>query len=260
MAVRYAVGLPNVGEFGDVRTLLDLAVEAERQGWDGVQLWDHVLYHQPDWPVVSTTVAAAAIAAATTRLRIVLTVVLPRRQVQDLARDLAAVDSLSNGRLTVVAIIGSMDREYTEFGLDPDPRARGRALDDRLARLAELWSRWHGSAIPIWCGGRWPHRAGLRRAARFDGAMPTFEDQRARNVPVEEFAAAASFVRGLAPAPVDLALEGATAGGSAAEQVAPYVTAGLTWWIEALGWWRGGVGAAATRIADGPPLEGGDPY
>jgi len=28
---------------------------------------------------------------------------------------------------------------------------------------------------------------------------------------------------------------------------------GLTWWVEALGWWRGGVDSARQRIDAGPP-------
>ena len=251
--MRRAIGLPTVGEFGDVRTLLDLAVAAERHGWDGVQLWDHVLFHEPGWPVVSPTVTAAAIAAATTRLRILLTVVLPRRQVQDVALDTAGIDQLSGGRLTVVAAIGSMDSEYADFGLDPDLRVRGRTLDERLARLTDLWAEWKVPSIPIWCAGRWPNKAGLRRAARFDGAMPTFGRLPSQNVPVDEFADAASFVRGLATGTVDIALEGATSPATAAAQIAPYAAAGATWWIEALGWWRGGHREALARITDGPP-------
>ena len=27
--------------------------------------------------------------------------------------------------------------------------------------------------IPVWCGGRWPNKAPFRRAARWDGVMPT---------------------------------------------------------------------------------------
>jgi alkanesulfonate monooxygenase SsuD/methylene tetrahydromethanopterin reductase-like flavin-dependent oxidoreductase (luciferase family) len=248
-----AVGLPTVGEFGDVQGLLDLAVAAERHGWDGVQLWDHVLYHEPGWPVVSPTVTAAAIAAATSRLRILLTVVLPRRQVQDVARDTAAIDQLSGGRLTLVVAIGSMDREYTDFGLDPDLRARGRALDERLAQLTDLWAEWNLPRIPIWSAGRWPNKAGLRRAARYDGAMPTFGHLPSHNVPVDEFAAAASFVRGHAAGAFDVALEGATDPATAAAQIAPYAAAGATWWIEAMGWWRGGRREAMARITDGPP-------
>jgi alkanesulfonate monooxygenase SsuD/methylene tetrahydromethanopterin reductase-like flavin-dependent oxidoreductase (luciferase family) len=251
--MRRAIGLPTVGEFGDVRTLLELAVAAEEHGWEGVQLWDHVLYHEPGWPVTSSTVTAAAIAAATRRLRIILTVVLPRRQVQDVAQDTAAIHTLCGGRLILVPAIGSMDSEYTEFGLDPDLRARGRALDERLARLVELWERWNVPRIPIWCAGRWPNRAGLRRAARYDGAMPTFAGLPSQNVPVDEFAQAVSFVREIAAGPVEIAFEGATSAATAAAQVAPYAAAGATWWIEAFGWWRGGCPAARSRIAAGPP-------
>lgn len=257
MKLRYAVGLPDVGIFGDVGTIVDLAVSAERHGWDGVYLWDHVLYHEPDWPVASSVVAASAIAARTARLRIILAVALPRRQVQDVARDTAAIDSLSGRRLTLVAVLGSMDREFSEFGLDPGLRARGREMDERLARLTDLWTQWRVPRVPIWCGARWPRTAGLRRAARYDGAMPAFDDQRARNAPAEQLAAAVSVVRQhrVMAGPPDIALEGATAAPTAAQQVAPYLAAGLTWWIEALGWWRGGLAAAAARIADGPPAE-----
>jgi alkanesulfonate monooxygenase SsuD/methylene tetrahydromethanopterin reductase-like flavin-dependent oxidoreductase (luciferase family) len=251
--MRFAVGLPNVGEFADVRGLVGLAGAAERAGWDGVQLWDHLLYHEPGWRATSPIATAAAIAATTERLRVILTVCLPRRQVQDVAQDIAAVAALSGGRLTVVATIGSMDREYADFGLDPDLRARGRALDAGLARLTGLWAEWGVPRVPIWCGAKWPAKPGLRRAARYDGAMPTFADQPRGNVPLDQFAAAAGFVRGLAPGPLDIAVEGATTDPDA---VVPYADAGATWWIDAVGWWRGGMSGAADRIALGPPRRG----
>jgi alkanesulfonate monooxygenase SsuD/methylene tetrahydromethanopterin reductase-like flavin-dependent oxidoreductase (luciferase family) len=253
MDLRYAVGLPTVGEFGDIGALTSLAISAEQHGWDGVHLWDHVLYHEPGWPVTSSIVTAAAIAAATSRVRIILTLVLPRRQVQDVAQDTAAIDALSGRRLTLLTTIGSMDREYTEFGLDPSPRTRGRLLDERLKSLIDLWSQSGSPRIPIWCGGRWPNRAGLRRAARFDGAMPTFPDQRSRNAAVDDFRDAAAYVRDLAAGRPDIALEGATESASAAAHIVPYAAAGLTWWIEALGWWRGDRAFAASRISEGPP-------
>src|SRR5918992_2718183 len=182
MSVRHAVGLPNVGVFGSVPALVELAVLAEYSGWDGVHLWDHLLYHDPEWPVASPIATAAAVAAATDRVRIVLTLTLPRRQVQDVAQDTAGIAALAGGRLTVLGIIGSMDREFTEFGLDPDLKARGRALDERLARLQELWRQWGAPEIPLWCGGRWPRKPAasgrplrrgtphLRGPAELDGA------------------------------------------------------------------------------------------
>jgi alkanesulfonate monooxygenase SsuD/methylene tetrahydromethanopterin reductase-like flavin-dependent oxidoreductase (luciferase family) len=275
MSIRYAVGLPNVGGFGDPRLLVEFAVLAEESGWDGVYLWDHVLFHDSAWPVANPTVTAGAIAAATTRIRLIVMHVLPRRRVQLVARESVTLDVLSGGRLTLAAAIGSMDLEYAGFGEPPSLPARGAALDAALADLCALWSGEpvvvsRGSEpvrmtpapvqrprIPIWCGGRWPNRAPLRRAAHYDGAMPTFANQRDRVLAPSEFAAATSYIaaqrgggldgfdtaldepRGRdALDGFDIALEGASPPGGAAAAAAPYVGSGLTWWVEALGWWR----------------------
>jgi alkanesulfonate monooxygenase SsuD/methylene tetrahydromethanopterin reductase-like flavin-dependent oxidoreductase (luciferase family) len=294
---RYAVGLPNVGEFGDPGVLVELAALAEEHGWDGVYLWDHLLFHDPTWPVANPTVVASAMAAVTDRVRLIVVHVLPRRRPQQVAKEAATLDHLSGGRLTLVATIGSMNLEYEGFGQSADLRGRGAALDAGLDQLCALWA---GSGavqmtpapvqrprIPIWCGGRWPNRAPLRRAARFDGVMPTFEDQNSRVVPPEELAEALAVVsaaRGGAPvgsdtgptrprrkgagsasvgynSGFDVVMEGATQPGpAAAELVTSYSHVGLTWWIEAMGWWRAepghAVAAARQRIAAGPPAAG----
>jgi hypothetical protein len=57
-----------VGSFGDVEVLVTLAASAERHGWDGVDLWDHVLYHEIGWPVISSTVAAGGQGVASSNL------------------------------------------------------------------------------------------------------------------------------------------------------------------------------------------------
>jgi alkanesulfonate monooxygenase SsuD/methylene tetrahydromethanopterin reductase-like flavin-dependent oxidoreductase (luciferase family) len=273
MTVRHAVGLPVVGEFGDPLRLVDLAVSAEASGWDGVFLWDHVLYRDPQWTVTSPVVALAAIASATARVRLgILVTALPRRRVQTVARETVALDVLSGGRLVFGAGIGSMDLEYTAFGEDPSPVRRGTLLDSSLAALTAWWS---GAAvalgdgppvrllpgpvqrprIPVWCAGRWPNRAGLRRAARWDGAAVTVAGAgKGVPVPVDAFASAVDFLRAERGSldGFDISLEGMSAPGTLAATVAPYAAAGLTWWVEAMGWWRGGVAAARSRIAAGP--------
>jgi hypothetical protein len=265
MGVRFAVGLPNVGEFGDPRVLVELAVSADEYGWDGVYLWDHLLYHDRHWPVTNPTVALSAIAARTGRVRLgVLMAALPRRRVQVVAREAASLDVLSGGRLVYGAGLGSIDAEYSDFGEDANLRVRAAALDTGLDRLTTLWSQFvpapvQQPRIPIWCPGRWPRRAGFRRAARWDGAMPTFADY-GRDVPVppRELAAVARFLaaeRGGLDG-FDIALEGRTEPATASATVRSYVDAGLTWWVEAMGWWRGGVAAARSRIAAGPPAIG----
>ncbi|MFG1611438.1 LLM class flavin-dependent oxidoreductase [Nonomuraea wenchangensis] len=257
--VKYAVGLPNVGEFGDPQVLTELGVAAEEHGWDGVFLWDHLLYHDRDWPVVSPTVVLSAIAARTRRVRVgVLMTALPRRRVQTVAKETATLDLLSGGRLVVGAGLGSMDAEYAEFGEDPDLKARAARLDEGLADLTRLWAELPPAPvqrprIPVWCPGRWPVRAGFRRAARWDGAMPTFHGygQERGPVPVAEFARVVDFLgeqRGSLDG-FDIALEGRAADGL----VEAYAEAGMTWWVEAMGWWRGGVADARATIAAGPP-------
>jgi len=284
MTLRKAVGLPTVGEFGDPRVLLDLAVAAEERGWDGVFLWDHVLYHQPSWPVVNPTVALAAIAARTGRVRLgVLMTALPRRRVQVVARETVSLDVLSGGRLVFGAALGSMDAEYAAFGEDPALTRRAGKLDESLAVPTRLWSGervdHRGTyltvdgvimqpppvqrpRIPIWCAGRWPVRAGFRRAARWDGAMPTFDGYgRDRGVvPPGDLAAVVDFLheqrgdlerRGdldATPGGFDVVMEG----WSGPQEAEAYAEVGLTWWVEAMGWWRGGVADARSRIAAGP--------
>jgi alkanesulfonate monooxygenase SsuD/methylene tetrahydromethanopterin reductase-like flavin-dependent oxidoreductase (luciferase family) len=263
-----AVGLPNVGEFGDPGMLVDLAVLAEDAGWDGVYVWDHVLYREASWELANPVVTVAAMAAATARVRLgVLMTALPRRRPWIVAREAATLDALSDGRLVLGAALGSMDEEYAAFGEPADLRERAALLDESLSYVAGALRgepvAWRGGPaqrflparpdIPIWCAGRWPARPGFRRAARWQGVLPTFAGYGLGvPVPPSVFAEAVSYVRerrGGSLAGFDVALEGRTSPG---ESIAAYVESGLTWWIEAMGWWRGGVAEARTRIAAGP--------
>ncbi len=273
MTLRKGVGLPTVGEFGDPAVLLELAVAAEERGWDGVFLWDHLLYHDQSWPVANPTVTLGAIAAGTGRIRLGnLMTILPRRRAQTVAREAVTLDRLSGGRLVFGAALGSMDEEYAAFGEDPALRTRAARLDESLQVLTRLWSggpvSYRGRyltvdgvrmvpgpvqrpRIPVWCAGRWPGRAGFRRAARWDGAMPTFADYgRERAVPPEELAAVVEFLRAERGSldGFDIVMQG----WSPRQDPAVYAQVGLTWWIEAMGWWRGGVAEARERIAAGP--------
>jgi alkanesulfonate monooxygenase SsuD/methylene tetrahydromethanopterin reductase-like flavin-dependent oxidoreductase (luciferase family) len=276
--VRFAVGLPNVGPFGDVSTLVDLAVAAEARGWDGVFLWDHLLHHDPSWPTADPTATIAAIAARTRAVRLaVLMVALPRRRPWKVAKEFATLDHLSGGRMILGAALGSMDREYAGFGEDPSLRERARRLDDGLEVVARCWSgepveltdgvyRLDGvrllptpvqrPRIPIWVAGRWPNPAPFRRAARWDGLMPIHGDfGRGTTMPPDVVAEIHRTVAAMRPdgQPFDLALEGATEPGTSDERLPAYAAAGTTWWVEAMGWWRGGPDAARERIDAGPP-------
>jgi alkanesulfonate monooxygenase SsuD/methylene tetrahydromethanopterin reductase-like flavin-dependent oxidoreductase (luciferase family) len=275
--MRFGVGLPTVGEFGDPAALVDLAVAADQAGWDGVFFWDHLLSAEPGWPVANSTVVLAAAAARTTRVRLgVLVNCVARRRPAQLAAETASLDALSGGRVVFGASIGSYEDEWTRFGADGSAATRAAILDESLDVIDRLWSgesvdhsgphlRVDGVTmplrpvqrprVPIWIGGRWPARAPFRRAARWDGVMPTHRDHGlGETMPPADLAAIVAYVqehRAATAAPLDVILEGRTEPGSPVP--AAYQQAGLTWWIEAQGWWRGNLQAAHTRIAAGPP-------
>ena len=280
---RCAVGVPNVGPFGDPSLLVRLAVAAEEHGWDGFFVWDHQLWRDPRWDVADPVVVIAAVAARTARIRVgILVNVLARRRVGKVARESVTLDLLSGGRLIAGAGLGSLAAEFTAFGESGDARERAARLDESLPLLDALWSgepvtlrgEYLTAAdvtmlprpvqrprIPIWCAGRWPNKAPFRRAARWDGVMPTHVSYGlGETMPPEELRAAIQYTleHRTAGGPFDVALEGRTDGATpdrGAKHVTPYLEAGLTWWIEALGWWRGTPADAMTRIRQGPPMR-----
>lgn len=279
---RFSVGVPNVGPFGDPRLLTDLAVAAEDSGWDGFFIWDHLLYRDQRWPVADPTVVISAVAARTSRVRFgILINLLARRRVGKVARETVTLDHLSGGRLIVGAGLGSLAEEFTSFGEPGGARERAARLDESLQALAELWGggpvTFQGEhvtitgvtmlprplqqpRIPIWCGGRWPHKAPFRRAARWDGVMPTHTGYGlGETMPPSDLAAVVRYVSEYRDSaePFAVALEGRTDGLSpdrGGRHVAPYLQAGMTWWVEALGWWRGSAQDAMARVRQGPPL------
>ena len=281
---RCAVGVPCVGPFGDPRLLVDLAVATEEAGWDGFFLWDHLLWSDPEGHVADPTVVISAVAGRTERIRIGIMVnMLARRRPAKVARETVTLDVLTGGRLTVGAGLGSLPAEFTAFGESADPRVRAARLDESLHLLDAFWAgqpvTFHGEyltatdvtmlprtvqrpRIPVWCGGRWPAKPPFRRAARWDGMMLTHADYGlGETMPPGELRAVIGYTleRRTAAGPFDVALEGRTDGAAAdrgGRLVTSYAPAGLTWWVEALGWWRGTPADAMNRIRQGPPVIG----
>ncbi len=283
MPVSCAIGLPNIGEYGDPLLLVELACEAEAAGWAGAFVWDHVAAGEPGWPVADPYVTVAAIAARTEWIRLgVLVSIVARRRPTKLARELATLDLLSGGRLVVGAGLGAQaQEEFAWFGEEPDARVRAQKLDEGLEIVDGLWRgepyAFEGAhhrvrttgflprpvqrpRPPIWIAGGWPATRPFRRAARWDGVFPTFkEGLTATTPPVAALAEVVAYTRArraeagiAADAPFDVVLEGVSDGPDPA-LVAPYEQAGLTWWIEKLGWFRAPLPELRARIARGPP-------
>jgi len=259
-------------------------VAAEEAGWDGFFLWDHLLWDEPEGYVADPTVVISAVAARTERIRIAIMVnSLARRRPAKVARETATLDVLTAGRLIVGAGLGTLSSEFTAFGESGDPQVRAARLDESLHLLDAFWTgqpvTFHGEyltavgvtmlprpvqrpRIPIWCGGRWPNKRPFRRAARWDGVMPIHTGYGlGETMPPAELRAILAYTQEhrKETGGFDVALEGRTDGSAqdrGGQLVTSYVNAGLTWWIEALGWWRGTPADAMSRIRQGPPAVG----
>ncbi len=179
--MKRAVDVAPFGELSDPRVLAELAAAAEERGWDGFFVWDHILHRSPEKAIADPWIALAAVACATSRLRIgPMVTPLARRRVQKLARETVTLDVLSSGRLTLGVGLGS-DRngEFEPFGEVTDPRERATLLDDGLADLARYWAGdfepppVQQPRIPVWVAGEWPYRRPVQRALRWDGYFPT---------------------------------------------------------------------------------------
>jgi probable F420-dependent oxidoreductase len=144
--------------------LVRFAVEAERAGIDGVMVSEHVVLgpsanaagrpanprdyalpgnQDPATPWPSPVVLLSAIAAVTSRLRLVAgAIISPLRHPLALAKDLATLDRLSGGRLIVLPTVSWHRDEYEALGVPFGQR--GGILDEQLA----IWSRaWAGSPV-----------------------------------------------------------------------------------------------------------------
>ena len=105
--MKYGLYVPNFGKSSDPRTFANLAVQAEKAGWDGFFLWDHLVEGEQRVPVTDSFIALSAIAQQTTRIRIGTTVTpLPRLKPWIVARQTVALDQLSNGRMILGVGLG----------------------------------------------------------------------------------------------------------------------------------------------------------
>jgi probable F420-dependent oxidoreductase len=204
--MQFGFNLPNSGALAQPEIMARLAREGEALGYDYLTVTDHVVLPdmaEPGYPYsesgafYSTDSAhrhemltlAAWLAAVTSRLRLVLAVlVVPHRPAVLAAKMLATIDVLSDGRLTVGIGAGWLKAEFDALVTTPFAE-RGAVTDEYVAAFQRLWTekkpRIDGRYVhhdglllepkpvqqphpPIWVGGE--SGPSLRRAARLGDA------------------------------------------------------------------------------------------
>jgi probable F420-dependent oxidoreductase len=157
---------------------------AEAAGFESLWTADHIVLPDPPLPgrpmapdmrLLDPIVSLTFLAAHTSRVRLATgVIILPQRQAVVLAKQLASLDVLSNGRLVFGLGVGWCEPEMRASGA---PFAeRGRVADDYLAAMRAVWTQprpaYHGkyvsfdgvqamprpmqAPIPIVVGGRTP--------------------------------------------------------------------------------------------------------
>lgn len=190
---RHALYFAPFEDLSDPQAVVDIAVAAEGNGWDGLFLWDHVLRADVQ-RVADVWITLAAIAAATDRIRIgPMVTPLTRRRIAPLVRQTVSLDRLSAGRLTMGIGLGvDSGGELSRFGEVAEPKVQAARLDEAADLLVRAWSGdpvvHHGDQftvddvtflprpaqepLPIWCAARGTALRPVRRAARFQGLFP----------------------------------------------------------------------------------------
>src|SRR3954469_16647610 len=140
--VRFGVHLPQYGRVAGPEAITRAARQAEELGFDDVWVSDHLAVpagapYPPPFlyePVVALTWAAAA----TQRVGLGTSVlVLPYRHPLHLAKELASLDQLSGGRLTVGVGAGWLEGEFDALNV---PFAeRGSRTDEAIDAMRACW-------------------------------------------------------------------------------------------------------------------------
>lgn len=132
--LRYGLYVPNFGKSSSPQTYAGLAREAEESGWDGFFIWDHILEWDKQVPIFDAFTTLAAIAVSTRRIRIGTTVTpLPRLKPWIVAKQMATLDRLSEGRMVLGVGLGGVEStDYERFGEVADSRVLAEKVDESL--------------------------------------------------------------------------------------------------------------------------------
>jgi probable F420-dependent oxidoreductase len=190
--MQFGIHLPHVGRKAAPDAIRRAAVQAEELGFDDVWVSEHIIVpkdatYPPSASFYDPVLTLTWAAAFTQRVRVGTSVlVLPMRHPLPLAKELATLQNLSQGRLILGAGVGWMEAEFAALGAPF--RERGRRMDEGIALMRAVWTedpvsfptRWIPAVvqemrmqprpvapIPIWIGGS--SEPALKRAKRLDG-------------------------------------------------------------------------------------------
>jgi len=203
----FGIAFANVGPMIEAEAAAEFALAAEEAGFDSLWTVEHVVvpsgYESPypydpsgkmpggeDSPIPDPLIWLSFVAAVTSRIKLATGIlILPQRNPVILAKELATLDSMSQGRMLLGIGVGWLEEEFDAIGVPFS--GRGARNDDYMAAMRSLWTEEKAShhsefidftdcilrprpahgTIPIHVGGHTDVAA--RRAGRIgDGFFP----------------------------------------------------------------------------------------
>lgn len=130
-------------------TAARVAHAAEAAGFESLWAGEHVVLPDPRVPasmmdpgdrILDPVVALTFLAARTSRIRLGTgIIILPQRNPLVLAKELASLDVLSDGRLVIGIGVGYLEPEFRALGIPFEDRSA--RSDDYLAAMVAVWSQ-----------------------------------------------------------------------------------------------------------------------
>jgi probable F420-dependent oxidoreductase len=157
MTVRFGVNLPGGATASDPDAVRSVAQQAEALGFDAAWFSDHIVIPRevraaypyavdhvstfsPDRPVHDVLSTLTFLAACTERIRLGPNVlIVPYRPPVQTAKQLAALDVLSKGRLILGVGVGWMEEEFEALN-NPPFAERGAVTDEYIRAFKTLWT------------------------------------------------------------------------------------------------------------------------
>jgi probable F420-dependent oxidoreductase len=157
--MKYALFGINTGPCAKPATAAAVARAAENAGFESVWTGEHIVLPEPqappspvpaNTPFIDSAISLAFVAAHTKTIRLGTgIIILPQRNPVVLAKELASVDVLSDGRLIFGIGIGYLKPEFAAIGAPFDHK--GPRTEEFLAAMIALWSmekpEYHGRFV-----------------------------------------------------------------------------------------------------------------
>lgn len=146
--MKFALFGINIGPCAEPETIKSVAIEAEKAGFESLWTGEHVVLPDPQeppspapplMPMVHPSTALSFIAAVTSKIKVATGItLLSQRNAVVLAKEMAGLDYLSQGRLILGVGAGYLKAEFDALGVNFEER--GARADEYIDAMRELWT------------------------------------------------------------------------------------------------------------------------